>query len=707
LLARRIILSVITALACGMALAEDFAVPEINLPKDPKHPFLACSAEELARLREAYRSKGPAHDVVARVVKKADKIIAQPVVFPPRGGQHNQWYQCDQCETALKTIDATHHQCPVCKKVYSGEPYDDVIFGRIHRRNLSNMTTAAWAYALTGEKKYAEYAAKVLLGYAERYKKYPYHGNSKWNLVWVLSAGGHLFEQTLSEASSMATHIAPAYDLIHNSGVLSEEDHKAIRQQLILPMLQNIDKNKWEKGNWQSWHNAAMFWGGAMLGDVSWLRKAVAAREYGFLDQMRNCVSSDGMWYEGSWGYHFYALRALTALAEGARRTGTDLWEHPQLRKMFILPVQYTMADGTLPRFGDDVRSSVKSVPDLLETAYHATKDRAILALLPDRPRWETVLYGRDWTQRAKAAALESGVFTGAGHAILRTKGEAGLTAAFTFGPYGGYHGHYDKLSFVFFGFSKELGVDPGRAKSQAYRLPIHKKWYKPTIGHNAVLVDRKSQRGAAGKLLLFAANERFAAAAASCSTAYPGVRQRRLLVMAPSYLLVVDDLASSSEHRFDWVYHNRGSNVECAAATKKVDLTSSGNGFEYIRNAKTGRTDAPVCARFVDEAVTTHLIAALGADTEVLTGDGPAASVKDRVPLIMLGRRGKAAQFAVVLEPVRSGDKPLVSAVDCATKDGTLTITVRADGRADQVTWTGANQLTVVRNGKAALRRE
>jgi len=91
-------------------------------------------------------------------------------------------------------------------------------------------------------------------------------------------------------------------------------------------------------------------------------------------------------------------------------------------------------------------------------------------------------------------------VFEDAGHAILRTRGPAQLTAALTFGPYGGFHGHYDKLSFVFFGFGRELAVDPGRARSQAYRLPIHRNWYKATIAHNAVLVDGKSQKHCPGR---------------------------------------------------------------------------------------------------------------------------------------------------------------------------------------------------------------
>jgi hypothetical protein len=64
----------------------------------------------------------------------------------------------------------------------------------------------------------------------------------------------------------------------------------------------------------------------------------------------------------------------------------------------------------------------------------------------------------------------------------------------------------------VLFGQGRELGVDPGRARSQAYRLPIHSRWYKATLSHNTVLVDRKSQAPAAGQLECFAANDRYGA---------------------------------------------------------------------------------------------------------------------------------------------------------------------------------------------------
>ena len=137
------------------AAAPQWVAPAIVLPTITQHPAFACTPEELARLREAYQGEGSEQQVVAAMVARADRAIRLPLEFPPRGGQHNQWYQCDDCQIALKTIDDTHHQCPNCQKIYSGEPYDDVIFARTHNRNLQNMETAAWAYAITGHGQYA------------------------------------------------------------------------------------------------------------------------------------------------------------------------------------------------------------------------------------------------------------------------------------------------------------------------------------------------------------------------------------------------------------------------------------------------------------------------------------------------------------------------------------------------------------------------
>jgi hypothetical protein len=666
---------------------------QVVLP-EREHPFLACTAEELGRLRQAYHGQGAERDTVAARVKEAERFVGEPVEFPPRGGQHNQWYQCDKCEIALRTIDATHHQCPKCGKVYSGPPYDDVIFSRQHSRNLQRMVTAAWAYAISEDKRFAEYAAKVLLGYAQRYEQYPYHSAS---LDAKSRSGGHLFEQTLNEAADLAGEIGPAYDLIHDSGVLAAADHQAIREGLLLPMLRNIDKNKTGKNNWQTWHDAGMIWGGALVRDPAWVQKAIADPQNGFLYQMGVSVSKEGMWYENSWGYHFYTLGALVNIAETARRLGIDLWSNERLKRMFTLPVYYTMADGMLPRFGDDTSSSVRRVGRLFEPAYHAYQDPQLLALLGARTSFESLLLGRTAHATAKPAVLESMVFEDAGHAILRAKGEAGLTAALTFGPYGGFHGHFDKLSFVFFGFGRELGVDPGRARSQAYRLPIHSKWYKATISHNTVLVDRQSQKPAAGKLLQFESRDAYTVAAARCDEAYPGVKHTRWLLLTATYLLVVDKLQSDAEHQFDWLYHNKGRRLICDAAAESVSLAGTVPGGEYIRNAQRGTTSGLIRARFEDAGVAMYLTMAAHEGTVVTTGAGVGGSVNDRVPMLMVGAEGREACFAAVLEPVPAGGRPQVTDVRLAAAGEGITITMKSGPRTDSVTIPADGHVSVI----------
>lgn len=113
----------------------------------------------------------------------------------------------------------------------------------------------------------------MLCGYSERYRKYPYHANTRWNIVWRRISGGRLFEQTLSEASSLAATIAPDYDLVHDSPAMTGNVRITIDEELIRPMLENIDKYKAGINNWQTWHNAAMFAGGVVLHDPTWRRK--------------------------------------------------------------------------------------------------------------------------------------------------------------------------------------------------------------------------------------------------------------------------------------------------------------------------------------------------------------------------------------------------------------------------------------------------
>ncbi len=650
----------------------------------PERPRLAADETELARLHAVWAGEaGRERAILARIVREAEAIIAQPIVYPPRGGQHNQWYQCEPCQLGLKTLSPTRHQCPRCKTVYSGEPYDDVLFKHDHGNNWARAATAGWAYAITGDERFAGFVREMLLGYAERYQNYPYHNNRRTTQG---NSGGHMLEQTLSEASVMSSSIAPAYDLVMDSPQFSAADHQRIGAGFIRPMLENLVRNRAGRSNWQSYHNAAMITGGVLLRDPSWIERAIDDPENGFRRQMEISITSDGMWYENSWGYHFYTLGALVRTAETARRIGIDLWGDERFQRMFTLSARYALPGGRLPRVGDGGGGNARGRTADNEIAWHATRNESLRALLPAGPSLESILFGRDTREVAPAEPLRSEYFNGAGHAILRGPAPAELVSVLSYGPYGGGHGHFDKNSVIFCALGQELGYDPGSARSQAYRLPIHRRWYKATISHNTVLVDMASQAPAEGRLLAFGANDDFSAAVTLSDKGYPGVAHTRALVQTPEYLLIIDDLAADKPRRFDWAWHNIGTLARSEQATQEGKAPKEFAGLEFVQQIRQGRSDDALRVVFEGKQVQTHLTLDAQPATELLLGDGPGPSVQERIPLAIVTRQGRQGRFAAVLEPVATGGSPTVESVELAEWSGQLLARVhRTGGAIDQ----------------------
>jgi hypothetical protein len=576
--------------------------------------------------------------------------------------------------------------------VYSGFPFDNVLYSKRHRDNMFRCEDAAWAWTVTGEKKYAEFAAAVLTGYAERYLKYPMVANAVNDKSIDVAAekhgkyktAGHISEQTLGEAMLLVP-ISISYDLIYDSGALSDEQKKQVEEKLIRAMAECIDVPRAGKGNWQTWHNAGRMYAGAVLGDEAMVKQAIFEPANGFIFQMGISVSEEGMWYENSWGYHYYTLTALTHMAECGRRLSADLYSHPLLKKMYLLAFDYQMSDGSLPRFGDAVQDSPNR-PSVNEFAYAVYKDERLIPTLPAKPSFDSVMLGRDASKTVTAALpTRSTLMKVAGHAMLRTNGPGKLSAAMTFGPYGGFHGHYDKNSFVFFGHGEELGVDPGRAASQAYRLPIHSQWYKATAGHNAILVDGKGQNAAAGKLISFTEGDGFVAVAADAGKAYKDkekdadkdeegdklkVTHKRLLVLTETYLLIVDELESQdgNEHVFDWVYHNKGTGVKVNWPAGEGNLGEH-PGYKYLQDVKAWDAKSSMARLEVaGEKVDAHVLMQSEPGDQLFTANGPLKNVDDRVPVMIMRRKGKVVRFVTVIEPVKRGEKPQVNGMALPT---------------------------------------
>ena len=121
-------------------------------------------------------------------------------------------------------------------------------------------------------------------------------------------------------------------------------------------------------------------------------------------------------------------------------------------------------------------------------------------------------------------------------------------------------------------------------------------------------------------------------------------------------------------------------------AARKEGKFGEKYPGQEYVARVKVGTTAEPVRATFVGPKVATWLIGNAFAGTEVRTGNGVGEAITDRVPIIMLTRRGREARFAVVLEPLPKGQPRQTREVVVEQADGETVVTIHQDKNEERL---------------------
>jgi hypothetical protein len=236
---------------------------------------------------------------------------------------------------------------------------------------------------------------------------------------------------------------------------------------------------------------------------------------------------------------------------------------------------------------------------------------------LGPRTSLPALLYGNENLPDGDPIPKTSVNYGKAGFAALRSPN---VTAAVRFGLHGGGHGHPDMLNLVTFAYGTLFGVDPG---SIGYGAPLHREWYRGTIAHNTVCVDRQLQSSADGHEIAWeqdAVRTLWKAAA----NVYPGVELRRELTLKGDRITDRFICESQSEHLYDWAFHSAGMLTVSIATALRQDPIGHDNGYQHIKALREGATDKDWSARWVQgsTALTLHIKGEPG--TVVITGAGP-----------------------------------------------------------------------------------
>lgn len=449
--------------------------------------MIQFTGEEVERLKK--RSSDYPH-TIEKLKSSVEEIFKGEVIVPKTGiANWTHYYFCPDCSVQLihKRNSPKSHVCPNCKNNFTGEPYDSAWWGFINERNNGAVFHMAIIWLASGEEAYAKKAIEILIAYAACYPDYEVHGSIPYN------GPGRVGAQTLDEANFLR-NFAVAYDILWES--MTREERVYIRDRMLLPGAEFLlDHRHKQLHNHEVIINSAIAVIGILFEREELIQTALY-EDYGIVYQLEHGMQPNHMWFEGSFGYHFYALTSFFAFEKFALHTKYSNICHKNYKEMMDLLWNYMEPDYGIPMLNDTNYGHLGHTKELYEFPYRETGDRKMAAVLntyyknQSRDNLEAFLYGAD-TIEPDLPPLENFHTTAdaSGHTILR--GPQGRYLLFKHDRYGGEHDHYDRLGISYLAYGKPVSRDLG---TTGYGAKMHYGFYKNTVSHNTLVIGEENQ---------------------------------------------------------------------------------------------------------------------------------------------------------------------------------------------------------------------
>ncbi|MBE5986054.1 MAG: alginate lyase, partial [Paenibacillaceae bacterium] len=429
-------------------------------------------------------------EAISQLKEEVREVMAEPVLVPKTGiANWFLYYYCPKCSVQLEfdRMNGHYHKCPACGQVFTGEPYDSTWWGIINSRNYTAAFKMGLLYLVTKEESYAKKAISIMAEYSKYYKDYEVHGDIPYN------GPGKSGAQTLDEANFLRS-FAMTYDLL--SDIMTKAEQTFIRDGMLLPGAEFLMEHRHNQlHNHEVIINSAIAIIGLIFHMDSYVEFAVY-EPYGLLYQLEHGMLPNHMWFEGAFGYHFYALTSFFEYEKFALHTPHSHISHPNYKAMMELLVDYLEPGFRIPMLNDTNYGHTSSSLYLYEFAYREIGGEKLLYILNQlyknekRDNMEAFIYGVDELPTCSHLSKNYHVNEGlSGNTILR--GSNGRYLLFKHDSYGGEHDHYDRLDISYLAYGKRISPDLG---TTGYGALLHYDYYKNTGSHNTVMIGEENQ---------------------------------------------------------------------------------------------------------------------------------------------------------------------------------------------------------------------
>lgn len=571
----------------------------------------------------------------------------------------SHYYFCTDCAAKLKfDVNSPHkHACSACGKVFTGDHLDGAWRKFAHCAILTNLERAAILAQLGVNTPICRaYLKQTILFYVDHYDQYAIHGKH---------AGlGKVFPQVLSEAIFILS-VERILRLVDGLNLFDQAEHQRIGDLLFRPAVELIKPQITMIHNIHAWMQGAIGACAHFLGDDALLDFAINS-QWGWINQLKQGVSKDGLWYEISPTYHFYTLSALLSTAWIAREHGMDLADEPAFKQMGLLGARLAYDNGVLPAYNDGW-SGVKldNQAWIYEELVNLTGDQQLLDILARlyqrapagdgtcqplhalpgpiptpstghaRNSISALVYGNPILSEPVAPERRSFWLPDTGLAVLQNEN---LRVGLKFTPYCGWHDHHDMLAIDVYAHDQVISPDLG---TTGYGIDWTKKWHRTSVAHNMVVVNEQPQDR--GKASLLSHDESHVCV--KVSEAYPNVTLQRSIDLLPTGFKDQMSCQADEASTFDWVFHCVGT-LTTTLPMLPVDNFTMPNGYDQIRALQYGMTDASWQANWLidDKPVILHFEAQKG--TEIFIGQCHGSSQAQQLGIIIVRRKGLDVQF-------------------------------------------------------------
>lgn len=630
-----------------------------------------------------------------------------------------------------------------------------------HKDNCRIIRSAGALYAATGERAYADLVRDILIAYADLYPTLDLHP------VQQSRQRGRLFWQSLNDTVWLVESIQGYADM---RDALTAQERERIETNVFRPMAEFLSVGSGPTfsriHNHAAWAAAAVGMTGYVLADETLVRRALYGLSgdgsSGFYKQIDQLFSPDGYYAEGPY-YARYAIMPFVAFARMIELYEPEreifAYRNGVLLRAITNLVQQTYEGRFFPI--NDYSDKGLDSPEILHAvalAYALTRDLALLSVAQEQGR---VMFTPDGVALANALAhehprpfpfasmlLRDGPRGDRGGLAIMRNTTRGQNQALVFEAtaQGMGHGHFDRLSWLFYDNGREIITDYGaarfinvEAKDGGRYLAENETWAKQTVAHNTLVVDETSQFGARTeasesaptRMLHFSTSDEATYAAALVQDAYAGVTLRRAMALVElperQRTLVVDLLRadSRSAHRYDVPLHYRGALTETSLAfshyATRLEPVGVAAGYQHLWR----RADAPVSGagqlrwfnegRYYSYSFTSPQLNR--ATLVELGANDPNDNLRPERGVLLRGEGAHGFAFAAVLEAY--GDyssaeeyardaEPLVTAVRLVSQGGRDLVVIEfTDGERAGVgvSWqAGASRRHTVRDGERTL---